>query len=330
MPPTTLRGAAELRDPKVKIGAIVNWEAFQNDQAYRELLAREFNVLIAENQMKFMFLTWGGRGDYDWTKADTIVDFAEANDMQMRGHTLVWHQAIPAWVRPFDESDSQALSRWTRDELIEVLREHITTLVSHYRGRIYSWDVVNEALGDDGSYRRSFWQRGIGDDYIEMAFRFAREADPDVLLFYNDFGMIEGGTAKFDGMMTMLRDLIAKGVPIDGVGFQTHIWHDIDDLHRLGEMMDEVRALGLRVSITEFDVAIPNLEGDLNQQAELYRRVLDECLSRNCETFAMWGSTDKYSWIPEAWGYTFGRGHTFDANYEPKPAHQALLDRLLD
>ena len=312
----------------MKIGTIVNWEAFQNDPAYKEVLAREYNVLIAENQMKFMFLTWGGRGDYDWEKADAFVDFAEANNMQVRGHTLVWHDAIPPWVRPFEETDSQALSRWTRDRLIAVLREHITTLVSRYRGRIYSWDVVNEGIDDDGGRRQSFWQRGIGDDYIELAFKWAHEADPDALLFYNDFGMIEGST-KFEGMMVLLRDLLAKDVPIDGVGFQAHVWWDIEELSSLGDMMDEVQALGLKTSITEFDVAIPDSGGDLAAQAAIYEQVLSECLARSCETFAMWGHTDKYSSVPEAWGYTAGRAHPFDANYLPKPAYQALLEGLL-
>ena len=174
-PTPSLRSLAQARG--IAIGAAVGPQYLRDEPAYAETLGREFSMLTPENAMKFG-LVHPDRDRYDFTDADYIVDFAEAHGMQVRGHNLVWHFQLPTWLTE---------GTWTRDELIAILHEHITTVVGHYRGRVAAWDVVNEAVGDDGSLRDTIWLRGIGPEYVDMAFRWAHEADPDALLFYNDY-----------------------------------------------------------------------------------------------------------------------------------------------
>jgi endo-1,4-beta-xylanase len=215
--------------------------------------------------------------------------------------------------------------------LIEILREHVTTVVGRYRGRIVAWDVVNEAVADDGSLRDTIWSRGIGPEYVEMAFRWAHEADPDALLFYNDYGG-EGLGRKSDGIYGLVGDLVARGVPVHGVGLQMHVslgWsprpQDVAaNVARLAE-------LGLEVHVTEMDVRIkaPVTEEELAQQARVYRDLLQVCLSaQSCKAFLLWGFTDRHSWIPHfftGWDAAL----IYDEAYRPKPAYDMLRDTML-
>jgi len=162
----------------LQIGAAVAARPLQSEALYAQTLAREFSVVTPEDAMKFGPL-YPDRDRYDFSDADTIVDFAEAHGMQVRGHTLVWHGQLPCWLTE---------ENWRRNELSEILRQHIMTVVGHYRGRVVVWDVVNEAIADDGSLRDTIWLQKIGPEYIEMAFRWAHEADSGTRLFYNDYG----------------------------------------------------------------------------------------------------------------------------------------------
>jgi endo-1,4-beta-xylanase len=258
---------------------------------------------------------------YDFSQADAIVNFAKQQGMQVRGHTLVWHNQLPQWLTN---------GNFTRDEMIAILKNHIMTVVGHYRGQVVAWDVVNEAVNDDGSLRDSIWLKSIGPEYMDMAFTWAHQADPQAQLFYNDYGNEDLGT-KSNAIYALLQGMIKRGVPINGVGFQMHLSLNsslraqdiIANMKRLGD-------LGLSAHITEMDVKIQGTatNNDLATQAGIYRNMLQACLSAsNCKAFVMWGFTDRYSWIPQAYpGY--GAALIFDNSYNPKPAYNALLDAL--
>jgi endo-1,4-beta-xylanase len=243
--------------------------------------------------------------------------------MAVRGHNLVWYRALPAWV---------ANGTFPRAQLINILRDHIMTEVSHYRGQVNIWDVVNEAIDDKGNLRDSIWLRFIGPDYIDMAFRWAHEANPQALLFYNDYGG-EGLNHKSDAIYALVRGLIARGVPINGVGLQMHV--ALNRYPRPQDLLANMRRLaapGLQVQITEMDVAMQGdprpMQQRLQAQASIYNRALSTCLSfERCTVFVMWGFTDAHSWITTATGHT-DYPLIFDASFRPKLAYYALLRTL--
>jgi endo-1,4-beta-xylanase len=270
--------------------------------------------------MKFAFVH-PGRHRYDFADADRIVRFATKHAMKVRGHTLVWYREAPDWVTK---------GKWTRSQLERVLRDHIRTVVGRYRGKVAEWDVVNEALDEDGKLRDSVWTRVIGPDYIPLAFEWAHEADPDARLFYNDFDLEFPGP-KARAAVALVRRLQADGVPIDGVGIQAHeltvrkpTTSDLDTALR------SYSDLGLDVAITELDVGVhlPASKKELDDQADVYRNVLDACLDGpGCTSFTTWGFTDRHSWVPgEIDG--FGDALPFDKEDRAKPAARAVKARL--
>ncbi len=314
-------GLGELaRQRGVQLGTAVALDPLETEASYRDRLAREFASVVAENAMKFEFLQ-PEIGLFDFRQADRLVNFAAEQQMQVRGHTLVWHWALPDWLED---------RNWSRDELLAILKYHIKTVVGRYRGDIVVWDVVNEAIAKDGTLRDTLWLRGIGPEYIELAFRWAHEADPDALLIYNDFGN-EGFNAKSDAIYQLVRSLLEKGVPIHGVGLQMHLRADRPpDPSEVAANFERFADLGLQVQITEIDVRIrqPSRAGDLERQAQIYRDMLQVCLqAENCTSFTTWGFTDRHSWVPthfEGWGEAL----IFDKNYQPKPAYRSLLEVL--
>src|SRR5262245_27228043 len=239
-------------------------------QRYREVLGREFRVLTPENDLKHARLR-PSREVYRFDRGDSLVAFAQSQGMKVRGHTLVWHRQLAGWL---------TRGSWSATEARTQLVEHITTVAGHYRGKLAAWDVVNEAIDDDARRRPSFWADHIGRDYIELAFRTARAADPDVPLFYNDYN-IEGINPKSDSTYAMLRDLLQRGVPVNGIGFQAHF--KLDDLPTRDELtrnFARFAALGLKIHITELDIRVPLPSSPemLQAQATAYRAVFDVCL----------------------------------------------------
>ncbi|MCS7138794.1 MAG: endo-1,4-beta-xylanase [Crenarchaeota archaeon] len=305
----------------LKIGTAISFSHF-DDANYIETIVQEFNTVTPENEMKFV-LIHPFPSIYTFSRADRIVEFAEKHGLKVRGHCLVWHQQLPDWITQ---------GNFTREEWIQILRDHIMTVVSRYRGKVYAWDVVNEAVTENGYLRNSVWLRNIGPEYIELAFRLAHEADPNALLFYNDYG-IESINRKSDGVYNLIKTLLKRGVPIHGVGFQMHISIErYPDPDSLAENIKRFRELGLQVEITEMDVSIPMpaSNDELAKQAEIYKKIFKTYLdSAGPNTFIMWGFTDKYSWIP----YTFsesGAALIFDEKYRTKPAYYALVEVLLE
>lgn len=222
------------------------------------VIKSQFNTITPENSMKPGSLQ-PAEGQWNWATADRLVEFCEANNMTIIGHTLVWHAQTGAWM--FEGKDGQPI---TRDLAIERLRTHIHTVVGRYKGKIKGWDVVNEAIADsrNGStenLRNSPWLRVIGPDYLTLAFKFAREADPNVELYYNDYN-IEGGD-KHKSSLLLLKRLIAEGAPITGVGIQGHWSLTHKPFEELDQAIQNYKALGLRVMITELDVTIQGQGG---------------------------------------------------------------------
>jgi len=314
----SLRTLAEARG--IEIRTAVAEGALLDDPIYREALVTQFNRATPELSLLFKYVH-PAPDTYDFAFSDYVVSFAEANGMKVHGHSLVWHWA---------DSFRLLFGNRTREELIEILREHITTVVGRYRGRIASWDVVNEGIGSDGSLWTSFWFNKIGPEYIEMAFRWAHEADPDALLFYKDFSV---AGAKADGIYELVSGLLQRGVPIHGVNIQLHVvmGTDVEGLFdATAYNVKRLSDLGLQVNITEFEVPIrlPVTEDELLAQADIYGDALQLCLcAPGCKVFEMWGFTDRYSWIPNhlpGWGAAL----ISDENYNPKPAFYALVNVL--
>jgi len=326
-----LRQAA--RTSGMLIGTAVR-PAQLSEAAYSSTLAREFNMVEPEDALKWE-VVHPERESFDFSQADRIVDFAVRHNMKVRGHTLVWHRQNPKWLTE---------GKYTSSELAEILERHIKTVVGHYRGKIFAWDVVNEAFDElhPGELRSTIWrdQPGItmaskqGYAYIERCFRWAHEADPQALLFYNE-AEAETMNPKSDAIYAMVRDFRARGVPIDGVGLQMHIANLHADVASTSSNIKRLTDLGVQVHITEMDVALPvNTEGnasgeDLQQQAEIYRQIAIACLShRGCTAIQTWGFTDKYSWIGSHSKHTQGASLLFDRNYRTKPAYEALRNAL--
>ena len=326
----TLRAAAD-RDGLLA-GAAVAPRLF-SQPAYAGTLAREFNMVEAENAMKWT-ATEPFQGQFDFAPGDQVVAFARAHDMKVRGHNLLWDKHNPAWL---------ANGHFTAARLAQIMHTHIQTVAGHYAGKVFAWDVVNEAFDEQGRLKHTLWydQPGIGlagqgTRYIEQAFRWAHAADPHALLFYNDFN-IATINAKSNAIYAMVRDFRRRGVPIDGVGLQLHHSNlNPASLSTLKANMARFAALGVQLHITELDVALPMdahgqllHRGDLRLQAEIYRIVAEACAEQPaCTAFQTWGVTDRYSWIPKFTHGGKGDALMFDERYQPKPAWRAVLHGL--
>jgi endo-1,4-beta-xylanase len=239
---------------KFLIGVALNADQITGrDTAGIRVVQQHFNSIVAENCMKSESLQ-PQEGKFDFSLADQFVDFGQENDMFIVGHTLIWHSQTPAWF--FVDENGNDVSR---EVLIERMKNHITTVVGRYKGRIHGWDVVNEAIEDDGSFRKSKFYQIIGEDFIRLAFEFAHEADPDAELYYNDFSMAKN--EKREGVIKMVRNLQSQGVKIDGIGMQGHMTMDfpaIEDFEEsllafadLGGQSDDYRIRPFSIAFTK-------------------------------------------------------------------------------
>jgi endo-1,4-beta-xylanase len=238
----------------------------------------------------------------------------------VRGHTLVWHNQLPAWLTQGSFSNA---------ELRDLLRQHVSQVVRRYRGRISEWDVVNEAFNEDGTLRDTPWLRALGPDYLAQVFRWAHRADPSAKLYINDYN-VESINPKSTALYNLVRDLRSQGVPVDGVGLQAHLSLQYPFPGDLSQNIRRFAAMGVDVAITEADVRmpLPVTAQQLAEQADYYAQLMQSCLGeRRCVSLTVWGFTDAYSWVP-GWFPGEGAATPLDENYQPKPAYDALRDVL--
>jgi len=304
---------------------------------------KHFNTATSENDMKWS-LIHPQPDQYNWEPADRFVDFAEKNNMVPIGHCLVWHVQVPRWT--FRDDSGNLL---TRDALLARMKDHIMSVVGRYKGRIKGWDVVNEALKDDGTLRNSRWLRIIGEgseekqyDFIAKAFEYAHQADPNAELYYNDYSL-DTKKEKCDGAVAIVKHLKSKGLRIDGVGIQLHSGLDYPDKESLEYSIAALAATGVKVMITELDIRTrtrgyrgadisrinrqstsdSNAADDETQQklAQKYTELFSVFLKHknDISRVTFWGVYDRTSWIG-------GSPLLFDRNYQPKQAFDAVIN----
>ncbi|GAA3754504.1 endo-1,4-beta-xylanase [Micromonospora maritima] len=277
-----------------------------SDATYVGILNREFTMVTPENEMKWD-ATEPSQGQFTYTNADRIVAHAQANGMRVRGHALAWHSQQPGWAQNLSGS-----------ALRQAMVNHITQVATHYKGKIYAWDVVNEAFDDGNGGRRDSNLQRTGNDWIEVAFRTARAADPGAKLCYNDYNTDNWTWAKTQGVYNLVKDFKARGVPIDCVGLQSHFNSGSPYPSNYRTTLQNFAALGVDVQITELDI-----EGSGSAQATTYANVVKDCLAvSRCTGITVWGIRDSDSWRAG------GTPLLFDGNGNKKAAYTAALDAL--
>ena len=321
-------------------GCAVNMNALGADAAYAALVREQCRIVVAENAMKWGALRPSVEG-FNFDQADALVAFAETNRMKIRGHNLVWHQGNPKWLE----------ATATKENARNLLVTHIETVAGRYAGRMHSWEVVNEAIRvEDGradGLRNSVWLRLIGEDYIELAFKTAREADPQALLTYNEYGIeaeTRAGEQKREAVIELLRRMVARRVPVDAVGVQSHIAAAVAaggnksaaTQYGAGLMrfIAAARELGLQVFITEMDVNDRALAADGPGRdaavAAAYKQYLELALGDPAVRLVLtWGITDRYSWLDHEEGRADGKPERpllFDAAGKAKASFFAVRD----
>jgi endo-1,4-beta-xylanase len=296
-------------------GAALDPGAF-DEKPYRELAAAQLTSVTPENAMKWESVE-PLRGEFHWDEADALIAFAKAHRQKVRGHTLVWHSQLPPWL---------SQGQFSRQELRDLMVAHIAAEAGRYKGAIYAWDVVNEPFADDGEWRESIWYEAMGPDYVAIALRAARAADPDARLYINDYG-VETDGPKMQALYDLVGSLKRDGVPIDGVGLQSHFVVGSTPAD-LPVVMAKFASLGVDVAVTELDLRIrlPAGKPSLLTQADDYGDVVRACRETpRCVGVTTWGITDDRSWIPSFFS-GYGAALPFDEAYKPKPAVAAMIE----
>ncbi|WP_246247673.1 endo-1,4-beta-xylanase [Cellulomonas septica] len=309
---TTLKEAADAAGKDIGFALDPNR---LSESAYKSIADTEFNLVVAENAMKWD-ATEPSQNSFSFGAGDQVASYAAATGKELYGHTLVWHSQLPDWAKNLNGSAFES-----------AMVNHVTKVADHFEGKVASWDVVNEAFADGGGRRQdSPFQQKLGNGYIETAFRAARAADPTAKLCINDYN-VEGVNAKSNSMYDLVKDFKARGVPIDCVGFQSHLI--------VGQVPGDFRQnlqrfadLGVDVRITELDIRMqmPSDSSKLATQAADYKKVVQACLQvTRCQGVTIWGITDKYSWVPDVFSGQ-GAALVWDNGYAKKPAHAAILE----
>ncbi|KAI0671874.1 glycoside hydrolase superfamily [Trametes maxima] len=287
------------------------------DAAYVTKLSdgKEFGQITPGNSMKWD-ATEPARGTFTFSGGDTVANLAKKNGQLLRGHNCVWYNQLPSWV---------ANGQFTKDDLTDVIQTHCGTLVGHYKD---SWDVINEPFNDDGTWRQDVFYNTLGTDYIPIALKAARAADSNAKLYINDYNIEQAG-AKSTAMLNLVKQLQADGVPIDGVGFQSHfIVGEIPGTFQ--QTLEQFTALGLEVAITELDIrmTLPATAALLSQQQKDYQTVAQACMNvKGCVGITIWDWTDKYSWVPSTFSGQ-GAALPWDETFSKKPAYTGIAAAL--
>ena len=333
---------------KFYIGTALNTPQITGqDTAALAVVKRQFNAIVPENCMK-SGVVQPQEGAFDFELADQFVAFGEQNDMWINGHTLIWHSQAPRWF--FTDEDGNDVSR---EVMIQRMKDHISTVVGRYKGRVNTWDVVNETILDDGSWRDSKFYEIVGEEFVKLAFQFAHEADPEAELYYNDYSMANPG--KREGVVRMVKSLQEQGVPVDGIGMQGHVGLDYPALEEFEKSILAFADLGVKVMITELDITVlpspsSNEGADVSANAEYqqtlnpYAEGLPDSVSNaltkryaalfdlflkhqdKIDRVTLWGVNDNDSWRNN-WPV---RGRTdypllFDRNNQPKEVVETIM-----
>ncbi|KAF2646586.1 endo-1,4-beta-xylanase-like protein [Massarina eburnea CBS 473.64] len=296
----------------------------RNETAEYKIIKQDFNSITPENAQKWES-TEPSRGNFTFADADRHVAFAKQNGLQIHCHNLVWHSQLPTWVSEggFDNAT-----------LIQVMEDHIKALAGRYKGACTRWDVVNEALNEDGTYRESVWYTTIGEAYLPIAFKLAAKYDTHAKLFYNDYNL-EYNNVKTAGAQRIVKLIKSYGVRIDGVGYQAHLSSEITPTSPgpapnqtvLEQAFHATADEGVDVAYTEIDIRMntPATPEKLEVQKQTYERVAAACLAvKRCVGMTVWGISDKYSWIPGVFPGE-GAANIWDENYNKKPAYKGFL-----
>ena len=333
------KSADSLRDLASKIDlrvgtAVIPYDLDHPD--YAKIAADQFSVVTPGNEMKWQVVE-PTQGTYDWSGGDRLVQFARQNHQLVRGHVLLWHNQLPDWL-----TAGVANGTISDAQLRDLLHKHITDEVTHFKGQIWQWDVANEFFTDSNPSQinpNDFWVSHLGAGIIGDAFRWAHQADPKALLFYHDYNIAgeDGTNAKSDAAFAFVQQLVAQGVPINGVGDQGHLDTQYGFPTRMADDLQRFADLGLKTAITEADVRTfvdsPDTQVPTDHLATFaqpyeYSQMLQACLAvRQCISFTVWGFGDTDSWIP-SWFKTEGYANLYDVNLAPKPAFTTLQQDL--
>jgi len=305
------------------VGVATQSYYLQNGE-YADVVNSEFNSLTAEWEMK-QNITAYDENLYNWEQADSIVAYGIRNGLRIHGHALLWHNAVPSWVDYFQGSDT---------EFEAMIKDYIQTVVLRYKGKIASWDVVNEAFEDSGSdWRNTIFRERMGDDYIEKCFVWAREADEDVLLFYNDFNLAYS-ESKMDAVIEMVENFKTRNIPIDGVGMQMHVGYNYPSNRKIENAVEKLVATGVKIHFSEVDIRTNILGGSnslsnrrANQQAEKMQAITEIYNKIPADQqfgITFWGLRDNESWLLSHYGNPEW-ALLFDEDYQRKVAHQGFL-----
>lgn len=320
----------------IPIGGAININKVLTDEKLKDITTKNFSSITATNDMK-MYSILRDR-EYNFEKVDKLVAFCEENNQRLFGHTLLWHYGLPKWI----EKEAAKNGSASADQF---MKDYITKVVSRYKGKVAAWDVVNEGFATaGGEYRNTFWYNQLGKEYIRKAFRYAHAADPDAVLFYNDFN-IERDTAKLNGVLKMIAELKDEGVPIHGLGYQMHLRMDIPD-STIAYCLRKGAETGLQIHISELDIIFNNHNDSKDGGEQKYPTLTEEMKMQQAEKYknlvlmyrsivptsqqygiTFWDFNDRDTWIKpffkiEDWPTIF------DENLDPKPAYHGFAEGL--
>jgi endo-1,4-beta-xylanase len=308
------------------IGTAIDFNALESDPVYKSIAIKQFNSITPENIFKAEYIH-PEQLFFNWTQADSLTSFCEHNNKRLYGHTLIWHKQLPQWILDYQGSSAD----W-----VELMKTHIQTIVTHFRNKVTAWEVVNEAFNEDGTLRNNIWKQKIGSDYIEKAFIYAHEADPNALLFYNDYNL-EMNPTKRHSVLSLLNNLRNRGVRVDGIGIQMHVNTSYPEPSQIASAFQEIAVNNFKIHLSELDISINPLDQNIEpseklliEQANVLGNIVfnyNEIPNQYQYGITFWGISDKNSWIRNFYNredYPL----LYDDNYLPKPCYCKLMETL--